>query len=149
MINALAIISLKKLVKLLSPFEVICYWLFISILGHEFFVIVNLNLKLIENTDSKILYLLITLNRTVLIPIIIMWLISTIFKSKTLFKKVASTLQYVLILTAIEYLGDWLGLTNHDKWNIWWTVLEWIGIISLTLLFSLYVKYLSKREVTF
>lgn len=146
-INFIAILSLKKAMKLLSIYEVICYGLFVSIIGNEFFVIVNLNMKLIENTESRILYLLITLNRTVLIPIVIIWLLAIILNSKSVKNQAFIIILFILVLTFLEYLGDWLGLTHHKDWNVLWTVLEWSGVILLTLLFSRYVKHLFKKEV--
>ncbi|QOR68065.1 hypothetical protein IM538_08020 [Cytobacillus suaedae] len=148
-LNSLAILSLKKLLKFLPPFEILFSWLIVSILGHEFFVIVNLNLKVIENTSSKAFFLLIALNRSVLMPFIVMWLLSLLYHTKSVVYKLLFFFLFIAVLTGAEYMGDWLGLMNHNDWNVWWTVIEWIGIVSLTLLFSRYVKFLYKKEVVY
>jgi hypothetical protein len=137
----IAVLSLKYIRRSLHPIEILCCLLFVSILGQEFFVIVYLNLKLIEASDSKIHFLLVALNRLILIPIIVAWFISKYWSIDNLFKKALLTFTFTLFLTGVEYVGDWLGLITHTAhWNAWWTLLEWLGIVLLTVLFSGYLR---------
>ncbi|WP_373229802.1 hypothetical protein [Cohnella sp.] len=107
-----------------------------------------MNYKLIEVNTNLFLLWSFVINRFVLMPLLIIWLLDLYGSVRSFFFKMILTVTFTAILTGIEYLSDWLEVLHHaEPWQIWWTVVQWKAIIFITYLFKIWFRSVFEKEV--
>jgi hypothetical protein len=128
-INSIVFILFIKSKKGLHILEVIVYWLVSSYLFQNFSALCYMNFKTLLIPNQLNLELAHFLNRIILIPIIMVLFLQFLLKMNTMEKKLVLLLTFIVILTGLEWLSDWLGVLNHVNWKLWWSFSYWLAAL--------------------
>lgn len=120
--------------KNLAIFEIFGYWCFAIILFQNMSAILYLQFELITLSEIKSYNWADTLNRLILFPLLIVWFLNLYHTAKTT-NKVILLFIFLNILVGMEWLSDWVGLFKHNNWQLWWSYVLKLSIISLSIIF--------------
>jgi hypothetical protein len=107
--------------KELHILEVTAYFFFAGIPVQNLSALLCLDLEWITISSSQSLEWAEVINRSVLIPILVVWFLSLFIHTFSSYKKLGYLLFFTCLLTGIEYLSESLGLLNHAHWKFWWS----------------------------
>jgi hypothetical protein len=124
--------------KKLTLVENTLVFLIILVISINFSWIVIEHLKLIELTQVRLDYIAYLLNRSVIIPILILIQVNLLQWSKTMMMKISVILSAVILITGISFLSNLFGIAEYKHWNFWndgiyFFILNFIGIFSYKL----------------
>ncbi|GEO25004.1 hypothetical protein AAC03nite_07890 [Alicyclobacillus acidoterrestris] len=115
------------------------------ILDHNVMTVVTLNLGMYQFTESPSDYLALTLVRIVILPLLIVWYFD--ITSMKAYQKWIWLPVGIAVLIGVEYLSDVLGVFEHTRWNLWWSVIEWFAVfVVLNYAWLWYRKMLRKER---
>jgi hypothetical protein len=133
------VVSLFAVIKKKLTFvENTLIFLIILIISINFSWIVMEELKLIKLTQVSLEYIAYLLNRSVIIPILVLIQVNLLQWSKTMMMKIAVIVSVVILITGISFLSNFYGITEFKHWHYWkdgiyFFILNFIGIISYKL----------------
>jgi len=130
--------------KNLHLFEIFFIWMVTNIIHHNFMTIFALNMEMINFNSSSTSYWTMALIRVFLIPVLIIWYIDKTQGTKN--RKNWMILFILLpLLIGIEYLANLLNVYDFVKWNLFYSIIEWVAILLLIYYLSTsFRKILSK-----
>ncbi len=121
--------------------EILFSWFIILLLHGTFLAIMILNYKYIKLGSNLFLIWSFVVNRFVLMPLLIIWLLDLYVSVRSFLIKTILTVAFTAILTRIEYLANWLEVIHHaGPWQVWWTVVQWAALILIAYLFTIWFR---------
>jgi hypothetical protein len=144
-ISLIGIIVFVVTKKNLHLFEILFIWMAAMILDHNFMTIVSLNLGMYHFANRPTGYWSLSLVRIILVPLLIVWFFdktSTRPYNRWIFLPVG-----VAALIGIEYLCDVMHVFQHTRWQLWWSMLEWVGVFLVIHFAWLWYHHLLQREM--
>lgn len=125
--------------------EILCIFFMVSTINQNVLDILTSNLKVMAITEETQMFWTSFMNRSFLIPILVVLLIDFLSKAKSITIKNSFILTGIFLLTGVEYFSKWAGVIKFNNWTIWYLLAEWgfiilLGVGSRHLLFYLYTK---------
>jgi hypothetical protein len=124
-------------------------WIFLISL----IVIINVSwisteeMKMINLTKSGIDYTAYLLNRSIILPLLLLFQLNIFLKSNTFTKKVLITFTSLIVMLSLSVLSTYFNITNYIKWNLFYDGIYYL-ILQLIAYFSYRLfKKLNKNEV--
>jgi hypothetical protein len=116
--------------KNLHLFEIFFIWMVTNIIHHNFMTIFALNMEMINFNSHSTSYWTMALIRVFLIPVLIIWYID---KTQGAKNRKNWIMLFILIplLIGIEYLTNLLKVYDFVKWNLFYSIIEWVVILLL------------------
>jgi hypothetical protein len=143
--NVIALFLFMKKKKMLHILEIIVYWVVSSYLYQNFSALGYMNFKTLmipEKLSHEISHFL---NRTILFPILMVTFLHFFLMLTTHFKKFLLIICFILVLTGLEYLADFLGVLIHVNWESWWSFSFWlIALLALIVFMQFFRRVLYK-----
>jgi hypothetical protein len=112
----------------LTLLEILTIGLFVSTINQNILDIITSNLKYIQITEEINMFWASFLNRSFLIPLLIILFVSFISTSRSIIPKVCLWLVWVLLLTGVEYTSELVGIIQFTHWHFGWSIVEWSSI---------------------
>ncbi|WP_026565693.1 hypothetical protein [Bacillus sp. UNC41MFS5] len=134
-LNVLALFLFIRKKKMLHILEVIVYWTVSSYLYQNFSALCYMNFKTLiipENLSYEFSH---DLNRIILFPILMVIFLHFFLILTTLLRKLLLMISFIILLTGMEYLADYLGVLIHIHWRIWWSVSIWMFDLCVLIVF--------------
>lgn len=125
--NGLGLLFFIKKKKNLHILEILAYWFLASYLTQNFSALCFMNFKTLIIPDKPSLEFSHFLNRTTLIPLIMVLFLDEYLTKNSLFKIAQLMVIFVGILTGIEWLSHYSGVLVHYHWQFWWSPANWFG----------------------
>lgn len=99
-----------------------------NIIHHNFMTIFALNMEMINFNSHSTSYWTMALIRVFLIPVLIIWYID---KTQGAKNRKNWIMLFILIplLIGIEYLANLLNVYDFVKWNLFYSIIEWVVIL--------------------
>lgn len=129
----ISMIFLLHAKKHLRKIELFVYWLF-SAIPVQNAAALGINFSLVKLSDEKLLQWAYTINRSFLIPIIMVWFLNRYVAAKTKKFKLLIFSFFTVFLTGIDQLSLWIGLFEN-KYSVWWSIPLWFTILVSSLIF--------------
>ncbi|MFD1173052.1 hypothetical protein [Oceanobacillus picturae] len=113
-------------------------FLIILIVSINFSWVINDELKLITLKEKWVPYTAYLLNRSLLIPILVLLQVNLFIKTHSYIKKGIILVSSVIILLMISFISTRLNIIEFKEWNLWLEAiyllcLNLVGLISYTL----------------
>lgn len=83
-------------------------------------------MKLIQLTKSSIGFTGYILNRSVIIPMLVILQLNILERSKTFFKKVLIMVFTVIIMLGLSFISNYFNITEYTKWNYGYDVIYYL-----------------------
>jgi len=115
--------------KKLNILENTVIFLVILTLSINFSWIIIDEFQLITVTQKALPYLGFLLNRSIVLPIIMVILVNLVLKSKDTKHKIIITISCELLLLMISFLSSWIGITEFKRWNYLYEGLYYLFMI--------------------
>lgn len=116
--------------RTLHIFEIIFIWMIVIVIYYNFINIAAVNLHLFKFTDRLPNYWALVFERSVLVPLVILFYYDQMVARRPYQKWV--WLPFVLLLlTGLEYMTQRLGLYSSVRWKCWWSTIEWLVLVLL------------------
>ncbi len=133
--------------KNLHLFEIFFIWMVINIIHHNFMTIFALNTEMINLNSSSTSYWTMALIRVFLIPVLIIWYID---KTQEANNRNNWIILFILIplLIGIEYLANLLNVYDLVKWNLFYSIIEWVVILLIIFFLSTIFRKILKKEMS-
>jgi hypothetical protein len=126
--------------KELHILEITAYFFFAGIPVQNLSALLCLDLGWITISSTQSLEWAEVINRSVLIPILVVWFLSLFIHTFSYYKKIFYLLFFTCILTGIEYLSEWLGLLKHVHWKFWWSFALNAGLLLIAIPFMVFFR---------
>ncbi|MGP4108660.1 hypothetical protein [Virgibacillus sp. L01] len=141
-ITWLAVFMYCLMQKELTLVESTFVFLIVLVVSINFSWIIMEELKLIKLTEKGLPYTAFLLNRSIIIPILILMQLNFLVKSESHLMKTAILFSSVLALVGVSFLSSSLNITEFTKWNlgyeaIYYLCLNLIGMIALKIMKSI------------
>jgi hypothetical protein len=104
--------------------------------------IITEEMKMINLTKGGIDYTAYILNRSIILPLLLLLQLNILLKSKTLTKKVLIIFTSLIIMLGLSVLSTYFNITNYIKWNLFYD-----GIFYLILQLIAYYSYRLFKKV--
>lgn len=119
--------------KILNIIESTFIFLFILIVSINFSWIVIDELNLITVTEKGLPYSAFLLNRSIIIPFIILIHLNFLVKSKKTFQKIILLFTSVIILVSFNVLSINLNVIEYNGWSLWYDSVYFLclGLLSI------------------
>ena len=134
-LNMLALFLFIRKKKMLHILEIIIYWLISSYLYQNFSALCYMNFKTLVIPDKLSYEFSHVLNRIILFPVLMVTFLHFFLIFTTNLKKLLLMISFMTILTAMEFLADYLGVLIHVHWKIWWSFSYWLGTLCVLIVF--------------
>ncbi|CDO04747.1 MFS transporter [Oceanobacillus picturae] len=113
-------------------------FLIILIVSINFSWVINDELKLITLKEKWVPYTAYLLNRSILIPVLVLLQVNLFIKTNSYIKKGIIMVSSIIILLMISFISTRLNMIEFKEWNLWLEAiyllcLNLIGLISYTL----------------
>lgn len=113
-------------------------FLIILIVSINFSWVINDELKLITLKEKWVPYTAYLLNRSILIPVLVLLQVNLFIKTNSYIKKGIIMVSSVIILLMISFISTRLNMIEFKEWNLWLEAiyllcLNLVGLISYTL----------------
>ncbi|WP_102347282.1 hypothetical protein [Bacillus sp. Marseille-P3661] len=133
--------------KNLHLFEIFFIWMVTNIIHHNFMTIFALNMEMINFNSHSTSYWTMALIRVFLIPVLIIWYIDKIQGAKN---RENWIMLFILIplLIGIEYLANLLNVYDFVKWNLFYSIIEWVVILLLISYLSTSFRKILRKEMS-
>lgn len=133
--------------KNLHLFEIFFIWMVTNIIHHNFMTIFALNMEMINFNSHSTSYWTMALIRVFLIPVLIIWYIDKIQGAKN---REYWIMLFILIplLIGIEYLANLLNVYDFVKWNLFYSIIEWVVILLLISYLSTSFRKILRKEMS-
>ncbi len=115
--------------KKLNILENTVIFLVILTLSINFSWIIIDEFQLITVTQKALPYLGFLLNRSIVLPIIMVILVNLVLKSKDTKHTIIITISCELLLLMISFLSSWIGITEFKRWNYLYEGLYYLFMI--------------------
>lgn len=125
--------------------ELFAYWMFICAVIQQVFTILTMNLHFIGITEGVAVFWFLLINRLILCPSLIIWLIY-FSKDQNLVHKTVLTGICLVLLAFIQFLSKHFGLISFTKWNVFFSLIEWFVVILIFFGFKGWFRSLLKKE---
>jgi hypothetical protein len=99
-------------------------------------------MKMINLTKSGINYTAYLLNRSIILPLLLLLQLNILLKSKTFTKKVLIIFTSLIVMLGLSVLSTYFNITNYTKWNLFYD-----GIYYLILQLIAYYSYRLFKKV--
>ncbi len=141
-ITWLAVFMYGLMQKELTLVESTFVFLIVLIVSINFSWIVMEELKLIKLTEKGLPYTAFLLNRSIIIPILILIQLNFLVKTESYLMKSAILFSSVLALVGVSFISSSLNITEFTKWNlgfeaIYYLCLNLIAMIALKVMKSI------------
>lgn len=146
-VNLLIVVSfafMKK--KNFHVLEVFAYWCFAISLFLHFSAISFLNINYIDYSDRVSLTWADTLNRIILLPIIVIIYLNWLIGIKSFSVKGFVTVLFSGILYGIDSLNVWIGMYSFNYGQRWWQFFIYLFILVLSAIFMRMLRYFFYRK---
>jgi hypothetical protein len=139
-------ISFSVIKRNLHPFEILFIWMVVIIINHNLITIAAVNKGRIEFANDPVNYWTLVFNRVFLLPLLIVFYFDRMVV-KGPYQKWIWLPVGISILTGFEYLVQVFDVYTIKGWNIWWSVIEWLGIFLLVHFPWLWYRNLLRKEL--
>lgn len=119
--------------KKLHMFEIIFLWIIITFFYQSIFASLTINLHWIEISTVLGSYWALVVNRLLIIPLFIIWLMDRIWRQTGVMAKIAYVALAVLSLTGMQTIAVRIGLIRPVQWHGWMTAATWLALILLAM----------------
>jgi hypothetical protein len=120
--------------------ESVAYFFFAGIPNQNISAILSLNFEWIEATTSRGLEWAEVINRSVLIPIIVVWFLTFWIHTSSLLKRLGCLFLFGGIITGIEVLSVWTGLIQFNHWKYTWSFALNLGMLIINIPFMIFFR---------
>lgn len=117
LITWLIIIIFSVIPKTLNIIENIIMFFLISIIELNFYTILTLNLKIVENSKDPKLFFAVLMNRSIIIPLTFLIFINVYTFLKEKFKKLGVIVVTLSFLTLMDLLPLHIGMKVYRGWT--------------------------------
>ncbi|MFB4168244.1 hypothetical protein [Virgibacillus sp. JSM 102003] len=133
--------------KNLHLFEIFFIWMVINIIHHNFMTIFALNMEMINLNSSSTSYWTMALIRVFLIPVLIIWYIDNTQGANN---RNNWFILFILIplLIGVEYLANLLNVYDFEKWNLFYSIIEWVVILLIISFLSTIFRKILRKEMS-
>lgn len=133
--------------KNLHLFEIFFIWMVINIIHHNFMTIFALNMEMINFNSNSTSYWTMALIRVFLIPVLIIWYID---KTQGARNRKNWIMLFILIplLIGIENLANLLNVYDFVKWNLFYSIVEWVVILLIISFLSTSFRKTLRKEMS-
>lgn len=145
-LNGIVLYVFSKIKKVLHSLEILVYWMVSSYVYQNFSAVCFMNFKTLQIPDNLKLELIHFLNRLVLFPIIMVAFLHFFLLVNTFWKKSVLMLCFMFLLTAMEWLADFMGIFTHINWKLWWSFAYWISALFLLIGFMKFFRKILFRK---
>lgn len=95
-------------------------------------------MKMINLTKNSINYTAYLINRSIILPLLLILQLNILLKSKTIITKVLTIITSLMIILGLSVLSNYFQITNYLKWNfvndvIYFLILQLIAFYSYRL----------------
>jgi hypothetical protein len=135
--------------KKLTLLEILFCWMVIIYLhGMVLAQLLLNNPTLLQMNPDLYLVWTFVFSRFVFLPLLMIWLIDLYSWVRSLSIKTLLTAIFTASLVGIEYLSDWLKLTQHgDNWKIQWSFIMWASLILSVSILNAWFRNILAKEV--
>ncbi|MFB5193308.1 hypothetical protein ACE198_00105 [Neobacillus sp. KR4-4] len=134
-LNLLALFLFIRKKKMLHILEVIVYWAVSSYLYQNFSALCYMNFKTLTIPENLSYEFSHVINRIILFPILMVTFLHFFLILTTLLRKLLLMISFIILLTGMEYLADYLGVIKHVHWQIWWSLSIWMFDLCVLIVF--------------
>lgn len=146
-LNAIVLILFWKFGRgSIHSLEVVAYWLFSSIIIHNWSAVIFLNTQLGEDSHLRSMNVIFAINRTFLLPILIVWFLNVVSQVKGVWGRIRTFLFFLAPLLGIGWLSDALGVFHFKKWTFMMSVGAWSITFILSYLFLKLFRKMVRKE---
>ncbi|UCZ54885.1 hypothetical protein LGQ02_09130 [Bacillus shivajii] len=124
----LVCVAFAVMPKKLSLVENTFVYLIILIVSINFSWIIIEEFKFITLTEDGLDYTAHILNRSVILPMLIIMQLNLIQKSNSVAKSVVIVISTVAIMLGLSFLSTQLNITTHEKWNFGYEVIYFLTL---------------------
>lgn len=133
--------------KKLSLVENTIIYLLVLIININFSWIIIEELELVRSSDNPIAYTAFLLNRSVLIPVVVMILLNLL--QKNVIKNGLLITGTVGIMLSLSIMSSYFKITDYLKWNYGWDILYYLFLNLCALLAYKAFKKITNEEVNY
>ncbi|MED3623445.1 hypothetical protein P4482_13455 [Neobacillus thermocopriae] len=131
--------------KNLTLFEGLAIFLLSSTINQNILNIVTVNMKLIRIPKEVNEFFEAFVYRTLVIPLLVVIFLDIYTHSKTMTGKIIVIVFWIILLTSFEYIVEHLSIFHFIRWNIWYSLMEWLFVIIASLLCHRFLYYLHTK----
>jgi hypothetical protein len=106
-------------------------------------------LKLIHLTKRGIAYTAFLLDRSVIIPMVVLIQLNILERSNTFTKKIFTIVTAVIVMLGLSFLSNYFTITIYTKWNYGYDVIYYFFLLLLALFLFKSFRKISKNVVEF
>ncbi|WP_456276353.1 hypothetical protein [Bacillus sp. AK128] len=122
-------------------------FLLILVININFSWIINDEWGLISNTKKAFPYIAFLLNRSIIIPLLILIQLNVLLMAKKLVKRIIILISTVILLDGLSLLSIRLNVIEFKEWNLWYESAYFFSLCLLSILCFKFFTKVSKREV--
>lgn len=142
-IIVLSLFIMKK--KRLHILEILVYWLIATYLYQNFSALCYMNFKTLIIPEKLTFELSHFVNRIILFPLLMVTFLHYYLVFNTTFKRILLTGSFIILLSGLEWLSDYVGVLIHVNWQIWWSPSFWLAALMVLIgVMTLFRKMLQK-----
>jgi len=131
--------------KRLHILEILVYWLIATYLYQNFSALCYMNFKTLIIPDKLTFELSHFVNRIILFPLFMVTFLHYYLVFNTTLKRILLTGSFIILLSGLEWLSDYLGVLIHVNWQIWWSPSFWLAVLMVLIgVMTLFRKMLRK-----
>jgi hypothetical protein len=144
------VISLFAVIKKkLTLAENTLIFLVILIVSINFSWIVIEELRLIKRTQESLEYTAYLLNRSVIIPMLILIQLNLLLWSKTMMMKITLIVSIVIIMTGVSILSSFFDITEYNHWHYWYDGIYFFIVNCIAIISYKFFTRASRNVVSF
>jgi len=133
--------------KRMHPLELFVNGLFGSFLVQNYNAINSMNFKTFVIPDVLSLEFAHVLNRFVLFPVSVLYMLTLLLTVQSLSKKLLIVVCFECIFVGLEWLEDWQGVLIHQHWRLWWSFAVWLVIMAISCSMMIIFRKILRKEV--
>nr|WP_304217039.1 hypothetical protein [Fredinandcohnia onubensis] len=115
--------------KRLHILEILVYWLIATYLYQNFSALCYMNFKTLIIPEKITFELSHFVNRIILFPLLMVTFLHYYLVFNTTFKRILLTGSFIILLSGLEWLSDYVGVLIHVNWQIWWSPSFWLAAL--------------------
>lgn len=109
--------------------------------------IITEEMKMINLTKSGIDYTAYLLNRSIILPLLLLLQLNILLKSITFTKKVLIIFTSLIVMLGLSVLSTYFNITNYIKWNLFYDGIYYLILQLITYYSYRLFKKVNKNEV--
>jgi hypothetical protein len=117
-INLIALIFFATIPKKLNIMEILLVWIIVAIIYQSFIAVMSVNLGWIKLSEQLDHSWILVMNRLILIPLFLIWLMDRYISSGNLSFKLLATAVVISMLVCSEYVMNTLEVIRMIRWKL-------------------------------